>query len=141
MGQQSDKMTLIAQEARELADDLDSQATAIVGDAADAKNKSIEVYELVKKANADQSLIKEKTYQLQSDIERAEEKLNKTVTFTNDISDNAREIKNEALEILNEVNNLFVPTVNVPELNRTSNDLRRDAESLKEKAEALFGKR
>ena len=47
-------MTKIAQEARELADHLDTQADALVGVAKEAKNMSIQAYENAIKANSEQ---------------------------------------------------------------------------------------
>lgn len=53
-GQQSENMTRIAQEARELADILDDQASHLVSQAKAARNQSDEVYQLAKDANTEQ---------------------------------------------------------------------------------------
>ncbi|CAG9761693.1 unnamed protein product [Ceutorhynchus assimilis] len=140
VGQQSDNMTKIAQQARELADDLDQQATLLENAAKEAKNKSSEVYELAKKANTDQSLVREKANKLKNEIDKAEDRLNKTIDFTQDVSDKAREVKNQALELLNEVNNLFVPPVDVPELSKSSSSLKAEAGRLRDRAESLFNR-
>ncbi|XP_066148589.1 laminin subunit gamma-1-like [Euwallacea fornicatus] len=138
VGQQSETMTKVAKEARELADALDRQADRLVSDAKDAKNKSSEVYELAKKANSDQSLVKEKIGKLKHDLDGAEDKLNKTSQFTNDVHAKANQVKNEALDLLNEVMNLNVPTVDVPDLAKKSQSLKEEARRLGDKAENLL---
>lgn len=76
-GQQSDRMTEIAHEARELADKLDIQADNISAKAADAKNQSIEAYKIVKNATNKQAQFSEEARQLRHDITNIENKLNK----------------------------------------------------------------
>lgn len=50
VGQQSEKMTTIAQEARELADKLEQQSQELIKKANEAKNKSENAYVLAEKA-------------------------------------------------------------------------------------------
>ncbi|KAL1516830.1 hypothetical protein ABEB36_000679 [Hypothenemus hampei] len=140
VGQHSETMTKIAQEARDLADQLDQQADLLVTNAKEAKNKSNEVYDLAKKSNADLNSVQEQIWKLNDNLIKSTDKLNKTLNFTQDVNNKAREVKNEALELLNEVNNLFVPEVNVPDLNKKSNSLRDEALRLGEKSEALLNK-
>ncbi|XP_050312344.1 laminin subunit gamma-1-like [Anthonomus grandis grandis] len=139
-GQQSDNMTRIAQETREIADKLERQSEVIVSNAKDAKNMSTEVYELAKKANTDQSAIKDKVHQLKADVDRAEDRLNKTLDFTAEVNERAREVKNAALELLNEANNFYVPRVDVPGLAARSDRVRQEARALKSRADVLTDK-
>ncbi|ENN75571.1 hypothetical protein YQE_07914, partial [Dendroctonus ponderosae] len=81
-GQQSQNMTRIAQEARELADILDDKASRL-------------------------SVIKATISKIKSDLNKAEDKLNKTNDFTSEVNAEAREVKNEALELLNEGRDLL----------------------------------
>lgn len=76
-GQQSDRMTKIAQEARQIAEELDSQADNIILVAANAKNESIEAYSIVKNATNKQVQLSEEARQLRHDITNIENKLNK----------------------------------------------------------------
>lgn len=76
-GQQSDRMTKIAQEARQIAEELDSQADNIISVAANAKNESIEAYNIVKNATNKQVQLSEEARQLRHDITNIENKLNK----------------------------------------------------------------
>lgn len=76
-GQQSDRMTEIAHEARELADELETQSQDIQSTAANAKNESIEAYNTVRNATNKQVQISEEARQLRHDITNVENKLNK----------------------------------------------------------------
>lgn len=85
-GQQSDRMTEIAHEARELADQLETQAANISSTAADAKNDSIQAYDTVRNATNNQVQISEAARQLRHDVTNMENKLNKVRKYLFDRS-------------------------------------------------------
>ncbi|CAG9855706.1 unnamed protein product [Phyllotreta striolata] len=137
-GQQSEKMTQIAQEARELADRLENKAEEIVDKAFDAKNKSIEAYIIAKTANSNQTDISNRVRQLRHEIVDVEIKLNRSKEWTSEVANKSSAAKNDALTLLNEVKNLVVPQVDIPELKSRSDKLRSEAYRLGNETEILF---
>ncbi|XP_050515179.1 laminin subunit gamma-1-like [Diabrotica virgifera virgifera] len=137
-GQQSEKMTQIAQDARELADKLDDKANQIADTASTAKNKSIEAYIIAKNATIDQSDVGDKARKLKHEIVDIENKLNRTKEWTAEVANKSVTAKNNALTLLNEVKNLEVPKIDIPELKSKSESLRDQAFKLTNDADALF---
>lgn len=138
VGQQSEKMTHIAQEARELADKLDSTADELVSKTKEAKNKSIEAYEKVKHSNAMQQNVSGEARKLKAEVTRLETKLNKTQDWTKQVSDEAKQVKTDALALLNEVNNLIIPPVDTAQQRSFSTELKNEAFRLGNKTKELF---
>jgi len=69
VGQQSEKMTTIAQEARELADKLEKQSEELIAKADEAKNKSRDAYELAQKAyNMQENIVPSKIKDLKDEL-------------------------------------------------------------------------
>lgn len=137
VGQQSDKMTQIAQEAREMADMLDLKADNTADEARKAKNQSVEAYEQIKAINSIQQNISEAARKLNDEVQNAEFKLNRTREWTEDVSTEAREVKNDALALLNEVNNLILPQVNVLDVRKHSQQLEEEASRLNNRSKEL----
>nr|CAH7763267.1 unnamed protein product [Callosobruchus chinensis] len=137
-GQHSDTMTSIAQEARELADELDIKADEIVKEAEEAKKKAGTAYEIARNASNQQSHITEEARRLRHEVGNLENKLNKTKAFTMEVANKSLEAKNDALNLLNEVKNLEVPQIDIPKLKQRSKDLREEAYILGNKTEHLF---
>lgn len=138
VGQQSVKMTDIAQEARNLADTLDAQADEIIRKAKEAKNNSIEAYNKVKSANSHLAKVSEAVQHIKQGVISTELKLNESREWTRDVSTKAAMVKNNALVLLDEVKNLVIPEVNVSKLRQTSKDLKEEAHRLKNKSSELF---
>ncbi|XP_018564354.1 laminin subunit gamma-1-like isoform X1 [Anoplophora glabripennis] len=138
VGQQSVKMTDIAHEARNLADSLDAQADEIIFKAKEAKNNSIDAYNKVKNANSQLTQVREAIRHIKQDVMNTELKLNESKEWTKDVSDKAAIVKNNALTLLDEVNNLIIPEINVSKLKQKSKDLKEEAHRLKNKSSELF---
>lgn len=138
VGHQSDKMTKIAQEARELADNLDNKAEAIIVRAKEAKNKSIEAYDTAKNVNNKQTHVIDEIRQIKHDLLNTDAKLNRTRDWTRDVSNRSIAVKNDVLNLLNEVKNLEVPQIDIPKLKKQSTDLQKEAYRLANKTEGLF---
>ncbi|XP_030761845.1 laminin subunit gamma-1-like isoform X2 [Sitophilus oryzae] len=138
VGQHSEKMTNVAQEARSLADLLDEEAESITAKAKDAKNKSIEAYEKVKHVHAIQQNVSTETRKLQADVQSAETKLNRTKDWTENVNEESYEVKNAALALLNDVNNLIVPEIDTEQLKHRSSELKNEAHRLENKTRELF---
>lgn len=138
VGQQSDKMTEIAHEARDLADRLDKRAEDLVNKAKDAKNRSIEAYARVKNASIAQNEISEETRQIRHELVNAEIRLNNTIDMTEQVGKEADEAKEDALNLLNEVNNLVVPYVDTDNLRKETKKIKEEAYQLGNKSENLY---
>lgn len=137
-GQQSDKMTNIAQEARHLADDLDDQAKALTDVAQEAKNKSIEAYELAKNTTEQQNNVTMEIRQLRNKVANTENRLDKVKEWTEDVYDRAKDAKNNALSLLSDINNLIVPNVDIPKLKERADEIKQEALQLMNQTEQLI---
>lgn len=78
---------------------------------------------------------------IKTDLDKADDRLNKTLDFTKDVNAQAREVKNEALDLLNEVNNLLLPSADIPSLDKFSKSLVDEARRLGERYNGLLNKR
>lgn len=123
-GQQSEKMTNIAQEARHLADDLDNQAITLETVATEAKNKSAEAYDLAKNTTEQQKNVSQEIKQLRSEISNSENKLNEIKEWAKEVHQRAKDAKDDGLTLQNEINTLLLPDVNIPELKIKADDTR-----------------
>ncbi|CAH1179506.1 unnamed protein product [Phaedon cochleariae] len=137
-GQQSEKMTKIAQESRELADELEERADVIESKALDAKNKSIEAYQIAKNASLGQSEVEERARKMRHEVTDAENKLNRTSTWIKEVANMSATSKADALNLLNAVKNLQIPQIDIPELKTRSESLRDEAYRLGNETIALY---
>lgn len=137
-GQQSEKMTKIAQEAREHADALDKSADNIVQMANEAKNKSIEAYDMAKNVTEKQKNISNEIDALETDLSSTEIKLSRIAEATEIAYYNATDINNRALALLNTVKNLVIPTVNPTELRIKAEEARLEAQKIADEAKQLL---
>lgn len=131
-------MTKIAQEARELADTLDKKAEDIVSQAAEAKNKSDQAYEVARNASNKQSEISDSTRKLRHEVSNLENKLNRTKEWTQEVANKSLAAKNNALTLLSEAKNLVIPDIDVPALKERSKILREEAQRLSNETDQLF---
>lgn len=137
-GQQSEKMTKIAQEARELADDLNEQVDGILKVAYDGKNKSIEAYELAKNATDHQKNISEEIRVLRNEVGITEDKLERVKNLTEEAYNRATETKNRAIDLLNQAKNLIIPDVNIGQLKEQTEASKAEAKRLINKTNELL---
>lgn len=137
-GQQSEKMTKIAQEARELADDLNVQVDQILKVAYEGKNKSIEAYELAKNATDHQKNISEEIRVLRNEVGITEDKLERVKNLTEEAHNRATETKNRAIDLLNQAKNLVIPEVNIGQLKEQTEASKTEAKRLINKTNELL---
>ncbi|XP_074027988.1 laminin subunit gamma-1 isoform X2 [Leptinotarsa decemlineata] len=144
-GQHSKMMTQIAQEARELADNIDSKVNRIILLAKEARNESVIAYNEAKNAVAQQTKLVTAINQLRNRLQNTEQKLNKSKEWTKEVSDKTLVVKNNALILLSEVENLNIPEIDISGLQKKvkmleddaykianiTSDLFRDSESLR----------
>lgn len=139
-GQQSDRMTAIAHEARQLADDLDNNAEAIIRTASEAKNKSIEAYELAKNATDLQRNVSQDIRSLRNEIASTEAKLKEVKRWTEEVYNKSSEARNKTLLLLNEASNLVIPDIDMPKLKKQVNDTKLEAQRIINETEKLLEK-
>lgn len=137
-GEQSDRMTKLAHEARDLTNDIESRAKKIVTIAADAKNKSIEAYTEVKEANFQQAQLVEDIKNFKDDIALTEKKLNDTISWTKEVSSKSSLVKSNVTTLLSELNNIMIPKINIQALSEKSHNLREEALKIREETEELL---
>ncbi|KAH0809605.1 hypothetical protein GEV33_013186 [Tenebrio molitor] len=118
---QSENMRKTAHEAREIVDKLERGADALTRKADDAKNRSIEAYEIAKKAITKQNNITKKNDCCES----------------SSIIDRAEEAKKNVLVLLNEANNLVIPEVDMPKLKEKAAELKLGAQQLRNETERI----
>lgn len=136
-GQQSDKMTNIAQESRHLADELDSQVESITKVAADAKNISSAAYDLAKNTTNQQLNITLEIRRLRNEIANKESKLGSVKEWISDVYERAKKAKADALTLVTEINNLVVPEIDIPKLKEKAENVKQSALKLINETEAV----
>ncbi|KAF5273327.1 hypothetical protein FQR65_LT04750 [Abscondita terminalis] len=139
-GQQSVKMTAIAHEARILSDDLDNNADNIIKTAFEAKNKSIEAYELAKNASDLQRNLTQDIKVMKNDIGNTKLKLVTIKMWAEDVHNKSQQAKTKALLLLNEVNSLTIPNVDVPSLKKQAENTKEEAKRILNETESLLDK-
>ena len=65
-------------------------------------------------------------------------KLNRTKEWTKEVSDKAKETKKDALALLNEVNNLIIPEIDIPHLKEKAKNIRLEAQRLKNETDRII---
>lgn len=136
-GQQSDKMTNIAQESRHLADELDNQAEEITKVASDAKNVSSIAYDLAKNTTDQQLNITLEIRRLRNEIANKENKLGSVKEWISDVFERAKKAKDAALTLVTEINNLVVPEIDIPKLKKKAEEVKESALKLMNETEAV----
>lgn len=139
-GQQSDKMTTIAQESRHLADDLDNQAEVLTELASKAKNVSSVAYDLAKNTTDQQLNISAEIRRLRNEFDNKESKLGNAKSWIREVYDRTRKVKDNALTLVTEINNLVVPSIDIPKLKLKADEAKQNALALMNKTEYLAGK-
>lgn len=136
-GQQSDKMTNIAQESRHLADELDGQVESITKVAAEAKNISSAAYDLAKNTTNQQLNITLEIRRLRNEIANKETKLGTVKEWIADVYERAKKAKADALTLVSEINNLVVPEIDIPKLKEKAESVKQSALQLMNETEAV----
>lgn len=134
-GQQSDKMTTIAQESRHLADELDNQVESLTKVASEAKNISSAAYDLAKNTTDQQLNITLEIRGLRAVLADKENKLASAKEWISDVYERAKKAKDDALTLVTEINNLVVPDINVPKLKEKAEQIKQSALKLMNETE------
>lgn len=136
VGQQNQQMTVIAQEARILADLNTNEAKKIHSLAEQARNTSLEAYNLAKKAITKYSNISDEIRGLENKLELLEDRFNEVKNLTNTAAAKSAAVVKEALKLL--ILDLSVPTVDIEELRNQVDSVNNDGLAIKEQAQLLL---
>lgn len=136
VGQQNQQMTLIAQEARSIADGNTNEAKKIHILAEQARNTSLEAYNLAKKAIGKYSNISEEIRELDNKLELLDDKFNEINNLTTIATLKSSNVANEALDLL--IRNLTIPDINIDKLQIEIEKIGNEGSRIKERAQLLL---
>lgn len=131
-------MTAISQEARNIAENLVTNATQIVARSKQAEEKANEAYELATNITGQEKNTSRVIEELKASVISTELKLKKVSEAVSDAHNRSAEAKEKALELLSEVNNLDVPDVDIAKLKAEAESTRAAAVKLIEDTDDLI---
>ncbi|CAM1303920.1 LAMC3 (predicted), partial [Pycnogonum litorale] len=137
-GQQSDRMSEIAREARHLADQQEGGAKEIGNVANEALNTSSEAYRLARVAIDQQAKTADEINDLRRDYLGVAELMERTKKLADNAKKEALKAYNDALDIYTKAKNLDVPDIDVNNMNTKSDNIKDEAERIKKEAEDLM---
>uniref|UniRef100_A0A0P4W2M2 Laminin subunit gamma-1 n=1 Tax=Scylla olivacea TaxID=85551 RepID=A0A0P4W2M2_SCYOL len=140
-GQQSERMTQIASEARTLADKQEDEAENIEQVAYEARNISDEAVTLVRKAVNDQRDITDMIKGLKNQVEDIAALHDDTLKIANESRILAKATYLEALAISTDASSIAIPPIDAAALKADATSLSQEAERIKTEAESLIGNR
>ncbi|XP_076658555.1 laminin subunit gamma-1 isoform X1 [Halictus rubicundus] len=136
VGQQNRQMTAIAQEARGTADSNVNEAMKIHTLAEQARNTTIEAYNLAKKAISKYSNLTEDIRGLENKLELLEHRMNEVKNLTGIAANKSSDVSQEAIALL--TLDLTLPTVDIKVLRSQVEDVNLEGLRLKEQAQLLL---
>ncbi|KAH0534833.1 laminin subunit gamma-1 [Cotesia glomerata] len=136
VGQQNQQMTEIAQEARILADLNIKEAKKIHLLSEQAKNTSLEAYNLAKKTITKYSNISEEIRELENKLELLTDRFNEVKNLTSTAIAKSIAVEDEALHLL--ILDLTVPSIDIQKLQNQVESVNNDGSSIKERAQLLL---
>lgn len=136
VGQQNKQMTSIAQEARVLADLNVNEAQKIHGLAEQAKNTTLEAYNLAKEAISKYSNMTEDIRGLENKLELLEQRMGEVKELTNIAATKSSAVSQEAIDLL--IQDLTLPPVDIEQLRNQVEEVNNEGLRLKEQAQLLL---
>ncbi|XP_069998126.1 laminin subunit gamma-1 isoform X4 [Penaeus vannamei] len=140
-GQQSERMSKIAREARLLADEQEDDATSIEVLAYNARNTSNDAFELARKAMDDQRNITDFIKKLNDDVQGLSSLHDSTMRTANESLQQAKLTYREALEINTEASSIAIPPIDTSVLKAQAVAIINEAERIKQDTEGLIDER
>ncbi|XP_046413039.1 laminin subunit gamma-1 [Neodiprion fabricii] len=136
VGQQNNQMTAIAQKARELADINTNEAKKVYDIANNAKNRTLQAYNLAKQAMYKNTNISDEIRALDNELQLLKDKFNKVKDLTKITANKSAAVLKEALVI--SIVNLIIPTIDIDELQRQADAISNEGLMIKERAQLLL---
>ncbi|CAG9855702.1 unnamed protein product [Phyllotreta striolata] len=137
-GEHSEKMTKISHEARDIANNLETQSSHIVNISKQAKLHSTEAYNTARNSVAEQTKLIVLIKKLQNDIKETSKQLHSTNEWMRHVKQKTEIIKKNALTLFTEAENLNIPKTDILEYKQKSAELQQKAILLREKSNNLF---
>ncbi|XP_076248690.1 laminin subunit gamma-1 [Calliopsis andreniformis] len=136
VGQQNKQMTSIAQEARVLADINVNEAKKIHALAEQAKNTTMEAYNLAKQAISKYSNMTEDIRGLENKLELLEHTMGEVRNLTSIAATKSAAVSQEAINLL--IQDLTLPPIDIEQLQNQVEDVNNEGLRLKEQAQLLL---
>uniref|UniRef100_T1IVA6 Laminin subunit gamma-1 n=1 Tax=Strigamia maritima TaxID=126957 RepID=T1IVA6_STRMM len=139
-GQQSDRMSQIASEARTEADRQETEAINIDVVAKEALNTSQEAFKIASDALAQQRSTGEDIYKLRQDLLETEKLMRQTKEMAKEALEKATSSYDDALSVYTDAQGLILPDNDVDEMKRTANEITEEAKAIQDEADKLLEK-
>ncbi|XP_001604560.2 laminin subunit gamma-1 [Nasonia vitripennis] len=136
VGQQNEQMTAIAQEARSIADSNIKEAKRLQEVAEQAKNTSLEAYNLAKKAIAKYTNISDEIRLLENKLIALEERYGDVKKLTATAVAKSDTVSKEAVSLL--LLGISLPEVNLTDLQNRVEEVNKEAAKIKDQAKILL---
>lgn len=140
LGKQSQKMSEMAKESRQLADQHEQDAAKIRELTMYAMSNSTMAYDLAKDAASAQEANAKNIAKLKQQIEKMVELLNKTKKMSSEATNEARRSYDEALALYTLINSLQINDADVPKLKQQAADHLRNAQNLHKEVEEFIAR-
>lgn len=140
LGKQSQKMSEMAKESRQLADQHEQDAAKIKDLTLMAMNHSSIAYELAKDAAVTQEANAKNIARLKQQIDKMVELLNKTKKMSNEAQNEARKSYEEALALYTLINSLDLNRADIPRLKQQAEEYLREAQKLRKEVEDFIAR-
>ncbi|KRZ22086.1 Laminin-like protein lam-2 [Trichinella pseudospiralis] len=136
-GRPSDEVTNLAEEARQLAERQMNNSLTIERYAADALNASKQAYKKAHEAIYGSEAISSEISRLQKSYVSAEELQNQTISMAKEQVDRAEQVYQKAAEMLNKVDSLKIPEIDIDGLQKKALVVSEEAKTVRSEAENL----
>ena len=137
-GQQSERMSQIARDARQSTDQLEETLSLIESTAQEALNTSTSAYLLARDAVDQQKNTTDEISSLQREMGATEDGLSRTKALAKEALKNAQSAYSEALSLLGDAYSLVVPNVEWQFMKRQATQHTEESRRIKDEAEKLL---
>lgn len=138
LGKQSQKMTDMAKESKQLADQHELDANKLADLTTAAMNHTTIAHELAKNASLAQELNAKNIAQLRQQIENLVDKLGKTGKSAKEATADAKRAYDEALALYTLINSLQIKRADIPRLKQEAEEHLRNAQRLRLEVEEFI---
>ncbi|KAL1415178.1 hypothetical protein MTO96_029694 [Rhipicephalus appendiculatus] len=139
-GQQSEMMSQIARDARQLADRHESDAQEIANLAADALNTSLEARAIAEGALSTQDKTESEIYLLKNRMREIMDLMLRTKKMAEEAREEVRKAYDDALRVLSEATSVQMPVIDIEELSRRAQEIIDEAARIQKEADELLDK-
>ncbi|XP_077506239.1 laminin subunit gamma-1 isoform X2 [Amblyomma americanum] len=139
-GQQSEMMSQIARDARQLADQHEGDAGEIAHMAADALNTTQEARAIAEGALSTQDKTESEIYQLKNRMREIMDLMLRTKKMAEEAKEEVRKAYDDALRVLSDATSVQMPEIDTDELSRKAQEIIDEAGRIQKEADELLKK-